>query len=605
MLLKNKKFIVIVLLVLLPVILISATATNNTPEQKVKLYTAAQLDTLERELVAYKKSAEHETSEQLQERFKRCRILYKRIEFLVEYYYPAAANRINGAPLLEAEPSEPEEPQHPTGFQVLEAPVYDKLTEESRLVIANEISSIVHQVRRVKNYLEELETDDVAIFDALRLNIYRLIAKGISGFDSPVALNNIPEAQATLESMKEVLSYYKADAALTEKHDAAISFTAQYPDFNSFDRAVFTAQYINPLLQELHDFQVENKIAFVRQDRAIDPAAPHQFSSKAYNEYFFAPQGTKPASAEQVALGKRFFHDPLFSSNGKRSCASCHIPGKAFADGLSVNTSLFGNKQLSRNTPTLINSALQPVQFADSRINFLEDQVHAVVSNREEMDGQFDKIVAAIGKQKEYKNLFAQAFPGDKSNTETNVKKALAAYVRSLTTLNSRFDQYMRGDMSIMNAEEIAGFNIYMGKAKCGTCHYVPLFSGAVPPLYDKMESEVLGVPANADTLRPVQDADSGKFHLYKMPHQLFSFKTPTLRNIALTAPYMHNGVYKTLEEVIEFYNKGGGSGLGFDIPNQTLASDRLDLTAAEKKALIAFMHTLTDTALAPRQRFH
>ena len=118
------------------------------------------------------------------------------------------------------------------------------------------------------------------------------------------------------------------------------------------------------------------------------------------------------------------------------------------------------------------------------------------------------------------------------------------------------------------------------------------------------MDSEVLGVPENTDTLNPRLDTDSGKYHLHKMPHQLFSFKTPSIRNVALTAPYMHNGVYETLEEVLDFYNRGGGRGLGMDVPTQTLPGERLGLTEAEKKSIIAFMKSLTDTSATIRQTF-
>ena len=164
--------------------------------------------------------------------------------------------------------------------------------------------------------------------------------------------------------------------------------------------------------------------------------------------------------------------------------------------------------------------------------------------------------------------------------------------------MNSKFDNYMRGDLTAMNEQEVLGFNLFMGKAKCGTCHFVPLFSGAVPPLFDKMESEVLGVPATTDTINAQIDADSGKYHLYKMPHQLHSFKTPGLRNVELTAPYMHNGVYKTLEEVIRFYDRGGGAGLRLEVQNQTLPPDKLLLTNEEQNALVSFLKALTDTAL-------
>jgi cytochrome c peroxidase len=150
-------------------------------------------------------------------------------------------------------------------------------------------------------------------------------------------------------------------------------------------------------------------------------------------------------------------------------------------------------------------------------------------------------------------------------------------------------------------ADAKAGFNLFMGKAACGTCHFAPVFNGNVPPFYIDAESEVLGVTMGLDSINPRLDDDFGrsKNGLQKeaFPHFNHSFKTVTVRNIALTAPYMHNGSFKTLEEVMEFYNLGGGVGMGLKIENQTLPSERLELSEKEKSQIISFLETLTDTS--------
>jgi len=144
------------------------------------------------------------------------------------------------------------------------------------------------------------------------------------------------------------------------------------------------------------------------------------------------------------------------------------------------------------------------------------------------------------------------------------------------------------------------GFNLFMGKAACGTCHFAPVFNGSVPPFYIEAESEVLGITLGLDTLNPQPDNDLGRFgngrHKEALPHLKNSFKTVTVRNTELTAPYMHNGLFATLEEVMEFYNHGGGAGMGLPIDNQTLAPDALGLSDQEKQDIIAFIKTLTDT---------
>lgn len=578
---------------------------DTAMEVRVWRYVSEQLDTLQERLAVLHAVAPSADREELLKRFNGCRAAYKRVEAFVEHQYPTAALRVNGAALLEAEPSEPEEPQHPTGFQVLEDILFgeDSLTHEARIEAVNELSSMAHDVRRVRGFV----SDDVApvssvVFEALRLNFYRLIAKGITGFDSPVLLASMDEGAETLEGFSAVMLLYGAPAPLLAKAASAEAVLRSAHSFDDFDRAAFLTQRLLPLMEEFHRFQRERNISFEQHPRAVRADAAHFFEKDAFYRFYFAPAGTAAPSPELIALGQTLFYDPALSSTGKRSCGSCHDPAKAFTDRLAVNASLTGDGQLLRNTPTLINAALQPAQFADSRIAFLEDQIHDVVSNKREMGGDFAGIVAALKKQKRYQQLFSEAFPTEREPwRKTSVKQAVAAYVRSLVAMNSRFDSYMRGEEAAMNVEEVRGFNLFMGKAGCGTCHYAPLFSGAVPPLYDKMESEVLGVPANTDTLHAVLDADLGKYHLYRMPHQRRSFKTPGLRNVALTAPYMHNGVYKTLDEVMNFYDRGGGAAMGLDVPNQTLPTDRLGLSADEKRAVIAFMETLTDTVVATK----
>ena len=140
--------------------------------------------------------------------------------------------------------------------------------------------------------------------------------------------------------------------------------------------------------------------------------------------------------------------------------------------------------------------------------------------------------------------------------------------------------------------------NLFMGKALCATCHFMPLTGGTVPPFFAETEKEVIGVPETAANKQ--LDDDLGFYFMYEEPIQRGMFKTPTVRNAGVTAPYMHNGVYATLEEVMDFYNKGGGAGLGFDLPHQTLPFDNLQLNATELQALTDFVRTLTDTNVEP-----
>ena len=199
----------------------------------------------------------------------------------------------------------------------------------------------------------------------------------------------------------------------------------------------------------------------------------------------------------------------------------------------------------------------------------------------------------------EYRKLFAEAFAGspDSVISPYAVQKAITEYEKTLVSFDSRFDRYLRGDELAMNEREINGYNLFEGKALCGSCHFMPLFNGTAPPFFSDSEFEVIGVPASPDNR--TLDPDSGRYRFTKIPEQLHAFKTPTVRNIEITAPYMHNGVYSSLEEVVEFYHKGGGAGLGLPVPNQTLPFDSLQLNPQEKADIILFMKSLTDPKYA------
>jgi cytochrome c peroxidase len=576
----------------------SFAALHKTPAEQVKDYYTRHLRQLDVALARFQTIIYSADTTTLRCQFALCRAEYKQLEFAVEYYYPHTAQRLNGAALPETEPGEPGEVIPPTGFQVLEEYVYaGSATRTSRELMYQELDNLRSQLRHLGQQEPALVFTDADVFDAVRLNLYRLAAKGLAGFDSPAAHAALPEAAVTLASSREVLALFEGLGALsTQLGRCVAAVKAPRQDFDSFNRATFLVRYFNPALAALHQVQERRHISFGAGRRAVRPQASSFFAADAFDASFFAPADAAASTPAVLTLGAALFQEPLLSGRGGRSCISCHAPERAYTDGLRVNSSLLPGTDLARNSPTLLNAALQPDLFYDGRVHFLEDQVHAVISNKAEMGGQLSAAPALLRKKRTYSKLFAQAFTAEAQPvTERNIRRAVAAYVRSLVRLNSRFDQYMRGDTAVLSAQEVQGFNLFVGKAQCGTCHYTPLFNGTVPPLYDKAESEVLGVPATADPLHPVLDADPGKFLLHGIAHQKHAFKTPTVRNAALTAPYMHNGVYQTLEQVLDFYNRGGGQGLGLAVPTQTLAADRLNLSAAEQQAIIAFIRSLND----------
>jgi cytochrome c peroxidase len=304
---------------------------------------------------------------------------------------------------------------------------------------------------------------------------------------------------------------------------------------------------------------------------------------------------------ELQILGKTLFFDPILSANNKRACASCHDPKKAFTDGKAKSISFNFEGTVERNSPTLMNSVYSDRFFYDLRAQKLEDQVDHVITSSKEFDTDYTKIIDKLSSNSEYVAMFRKAYPHINSSKIVNkytITTALAAYVGNLVSFDSDFDKYIRKEISEIDSSVIRGYNLFAGKALCGTCHFTPTFNGTVPPFFIETDSENLGVTVSSNLKQPVLDTDLGRAKgLLKDRLEIFnhSFKTLTIRNIELTAPYMHNGAFKTLEEVLEFYNEGGGMGLGLDNPYQTLPDDKLNLTKQEKADIIAFMKSLTD----------
>jgi cytochrome c peroxidase len=300
-----------------------------------------------------------------------------------------------------------------------------------------------------------------------------------------------------------------------------------------------------------------------------------------------------------LALGARLFADSRLSGPGTHACVTCHQPALAFTDGRRLPAILSGSgggHAPLRNTPSLVGAAFQPAQFADERSVTLEEQVGEVLESRAEMASSLSLVVRRLRQDENSRRAFAAAFTesGDSAITERHVRQVLAAYVRSLTRLDSRFDMAARGDTTVLTAQERQGFNLFMGKAGCGTCHFAPLFGGTTPPRFLGSDVEVIGTPARADLPSRV-DPDSGRARIDHWPSHLYAFKVPSLRDAARTGPYMHNGAFRSLDEVLRFYDAGGAVGSGGQLPTQTLSADSLHLSRGERAAIIAFLGSLNE----------
>ncbi|GGN11561.1 cytochrome-c peroxidase [Dyadobacter beijingensis] len=571
------------------------TSPANSPASLVKRTFMQDITALDSAVSRLQTDIRRKQPAAIQQSFKRARLAYKRVEFISAYYSPETTRALNGANIPDVD--DDLRVNQPQGFQVLEEMVFPEVAADAYPDMLETASALRANVHRLRKISETNELTDSHIFDAMRLEVFRIVSMGITGFDSPVAFHSLPEVASALMGMQRQLAHFgvgSGDNVLTAQLDstfrAAIGYVARSRDFNAFDRLVFIKNYANPLSSRLLDVQKALNIPVFTEKRLLSASARTLTEPDAFNANYFINFEEQSMTADRIALGKMLFFNPVLSNNSGRTCATCHQPDKAFTDGEPKSFAIgFNGMRISRNAPTLLNASFQAVQFADSRVTFLEDQASDVIRNPDEMHGSLPEAVAALQKQPESRQLFEAAYSD--GVTESNLKNAIASYIRSLSSLDSRLDRHFRGPDHMLTVEEESGFNLFMGKAKCATCHFFPLFNGTVPPAYLETESEVLGTPATAEG--KTVDPDVGKFVLTRREPHRYAFKTPTVRHVALTAPYMHNGVFRTLEEVVDFYDQGGGNGLGFNLDNQTLPFDKLSLSDSEKRALVAFMKIL------------
>ena len=581
--------------------------TGVTAKEVGKYYTA-QLNNFEKRINSFRKSVMlHSSKKVLQEQFYLSRLSYKKVAVLSEYFNGYTTRLLNSPALDWVRDDEPQNIIPPKGLQAIELLLFSDWKESSYPRLVKLLNDMLKTISLLKKGPDlTLQFKNEFVWDALRSATIRLISLGITGYDSPIAQYSFAEARASLESIKDVLIIFRNEYAgkntdsfktLLTLFNNANAYLSSHNNFNGFDRFTFINRYINPFYAQLVKTRKSLGISVPQGSNPVNFDAESIFDENAMNINFYAPGSDYSVTKERVLLGKKLFSDPILSGTNTRSCASCHKPEKAFTDGLKVPEALDARTILIRNTPTLWNSALQTRQFMDSRADILENQLDEVVHNANEMKGSLKKSIEDLKKDMLYKNDFKKAYPNQPESINAfNIANAISSYVRSLVGFNSRFDQAIRSDENILTPEEKNGFNLFTGKGKCATCHFIPVFNGLVPPFFTETESEVLGVPKTKNKNPAELDTDLGKFLFTTATLHKYSFKTPTLRNIELTAPYMHNGVYNTLEEVIEFYNNGGGKGLKIAPPYQSLPFDKLNLSKKEISDIISFMKTLTDT---------
>lgn len=287
-----------------------------------------------------------------------------------------------------------------------------------------------------------------------------------------------------------------------------------------------------------------------------------------------------PLRAEVVDLGRTLFFDPILSRDSSLACASCHQPAHGFTSPRRVSLGVL-RREGTRNVPAIINRGYGRAFFWDGRISVLEQQVLQPILAENEMDVTLDEVTHRLERHPGYSRRFRAVF--QHAVNADDLARALSSYVRSIQAGDSRFDRLVAGDTMALTPLEREGLRLFQGKARCDLCH-------VGTNLTDESFHNT-GVAWRNDTLR-----DVGRYAVTGNDVDRGAFKTPTLREVDRTAPYMHDGSLPTLEDVVAFYSRGGNAN-----PYQDDRIKRLDLTSREQQALVAFLHTLTGTIVEGR----
>lgn len=611
-----KKFIFL-LLIATPLLLLSMIGGNDNTNAYYNFYQL-KIDSFQQtqqNLIGYIQAlpaiSENETTN-IKQRIWNARLQMKSLDFWFRYLEPVAYKKINGPLPVEWETEvfeKFEKPYKRTGAGLLLAELYLDEPNPNK-------DSLINSLKQSDKALATFNADSITrflvkpdhFFFANRLFLLNLSAIYTTGFECPDTSRVIPELISMLQSVKDIYKdFNNSFPADTLSHDYLLRFAAMQTFVNTqgktpsaFDHYHFIKDHVNPLFalnqQFIHQYHAVSRNF---NDYTLNNNCYSIFDKNLYrgeNEkgIFIAIDDTA-ALNDIKETGRLLFYDPILSGNGKRSCASCHKPTEFFNDTAFSSSMQFDEQnRLARNTPSLINAVYNHLLMLDGKHISLEDQAKEVICNPNEMGSNADEVVNNVMSCSVYKKAFqhyAKLTPNYPDVSLDHIVSAIILYYAGFSKFDAPFDRAINGTESL-SKEQTDGFNLFMGKAQCATCHFVPQFNGVKPP-YVSSEFEVLGVPM--DTAYHGLSKDSGRYSVNPASETMNAFRTGSIRNASYTKPYMHNGVFKTMEEVINFYDNGGGAGHGLTIPNQTLSSDSLHLSVTEKKALMTFIKTLDE----------
>jgi cytochrome c peroxidase len=549
--------------------------------------------------------------EKLKRQIANNRIQLKKIDFWLRYLDPGAYKRINGPLPVEWETEvfeKFEKPYKREGAGLTLAELYLEEENFSRDSFAILISK---SIEAAQIYFHDSITRDLRSHDhfflANRLFLLNLATIYTTGFECPDTKNIIPELKGMIKEVYQIYAVFnksfpdyqvKPDyLKLYSEMMVYVEKESEHPE--QFNHFLFIRDYVNPL------FAINQ--SYLRLYKAIttnfNDYSLNDYAVSIYDKQLYTGQDVKgvyrsikdSSTLEEIMdLGKLLFYDPILSGNNKRSCVSCHKPKEFFTDTSIATPLQFDHtNRLDRNAPSLINVGFNHLIMLDGKHINLFNQAKDVMSNKIELHNLEEELVDKVMSCPDYKNKLKKfaAQSTDKKISLRHINAAMIMYYTKFSYFYSPFDNAMNRKENL-DATSIKGFNIFMSKAQCATCHFAPQFNGVKPP-YIGSEFEVIGVPETNEYKK--LSPDKGRYLINPAKETMHAFRTGTIRNAFHTKPYMHNGALKTLEEVIDLYDSGGGAGKGLIVDNQTLSSDSLRLNDFEKQALMKFIESLTE----------
>jgi len=551
-------------------------------------------------------------SEKIKQQIQLTRNRLKSMDFWFRYLEPTVYKKINGPLPVEWETEvfeKFEKPYKREGAGLTLAALY---LDEEHVNKDTLVSLIKQSITATATYRADSITKNFGTYHHFflcnRLFLLNLAAIYTTGFECPDTAQIIPELRIMLSDANNMYAAFNESfpaTPVTENYLAlfrkAIYFSNTQPaNYTVFDHFTFIRDYVNPLFalnqQMIKDYRV---VSHSLVDYSLNKQATSIFKKNIYNgqnaKGIFLRVDDTAVLADIEKIGKLLFYDPILSGNNLRSCASCHKPTQYFTDTAFAASLQYNNKDLlPRNSPSLLNAQYNHLIMLDGKHISLQNQIKAVVSNPVEMGGEEKAILQKIMSCNQYSKAFKKLLKYTPQEPEVcfeHIASALTMYYAKFSKYYSPFDDAMNDQANIDIAAK-QGFNLFMSKAQCATCHFVPQFNGVKPPFISS-EFEVLGVPAHKDYKQ--LSADKGRYEVNPAGETMNAFRTGSVRNAAHTMPYMHNGVFNTMAEVIDFYDAGGGAGHGLKVNNQTLPSDSLHLSATEKTQLVQFIGSLNE----------